>query len=87
MIAYQKEKIESAVCFFASKHKEYTGRNLYQTFLYKYLGLFESEYIKKYGHPPLGLKYLAMDKGPVPQKFMAKGIPIKVPVHISKRPM
>lgn len=72
MIAYQKEKIENAVCFFASKHKEHTGRNLYQTFLYKYLALFEFEYIKKYGRPPLGLKYLAMEKGPVPKEIYRK---------------
>jgi uncharacterized phage-associated protein len=66
MIAYQKEKVENAVCFFASKHKEYTGKNLYQTSLFKYLALFEFEYLKKHGRPPLGLKYLAMEKGPVP---------------------
>ena len=47
MIAYQKEKIENAVCFFASKHKEYTGKNLYQTSLFKYLALFEIEYLKE----------------------------------------
>jgi len=66
MIAYQKEKIDNAICFFALRHKEETGKNLSQTFLYKYLALFEFEYLKKYGHPPLGLKYLAMERGPVP---------------------
>lgn len=72
MIAYQKEKTENAICYFAFRHKEATGKVLPQTFLYKYLALFEFEYLKKYGRPPLGLRYLAMERGPVPIDIYSK---------------
>ena len=66
MIAYQKEKIENAICFFASEHSRRTRKPLAQTFLYKYLAFLDFESVEKTGHPALGLKYLAMSKGPVP---------------------
>lgn len=72
MVPYQKEKTDNAICYFALRHKEATGKNLSQTFLYKYLAFFEFEFLKKYGRPPLGLKYLAMDKGPVPIDIYGK---------------
>jgi hypothetical protein len=72
MIAYQKEKIENAICYFAAKHKEKTGRFLFQTSLYKYLALFEFEFVKKYGQPPIGLTYRAMERGPVPLEIYGK---------------
>lgn len=72
MIAYQKEKIENAICFFAFEHKKATKKPLYQTNLYKYLAFFEFDHIKKYGRPPLGLKYLAMERGPVPIEIYEK---------------
>ena len=46
MGAYQKEKTENAICFFASRHKEKTGKYLFQTSLYKDLALFEIEFLK-----------------------------------------
>jgi hypothetical protein len=72
MIPYQKEKIENAICYFASRHKEKTGKYLFQTSLYKYLSLFEFEFLKKYGQPPIGLTYRAMDWGPVPIEIYGK---------------
>lgn len=66
MITYQKEKIENAICFFAFEHKKKTKRRLSQTFLYKYLALFDFKTLDSTGQPALGLKYMAMDKGPVP---------------------
>lgn len=72
MIAYQKEKTENAICYFASRHKEKTGKYLFQTSLYKYLSLFEFEFLKKYGQPPIGLTYRAMDWGPVPMEIYGK---------------
>jgi hypothetical protein len=66
MIAYQKEKIENAICFFASEHHKATRQPLYQIFLYKYLAFFDFECLKNSGKPSLGLKYLAMERGPVP---------------------
>jgi len=69
MIAYQKEKIENAICFFASEHRKRTKKPLYQIFLYKYLAFLDFESIEETGHPVLGLKYRAMDKGPVPDEI------------------
>lgn len=66
MIPYQREKIENAVCFFATKHRSKTKHPLYQTFLYKYLAFFDFGYLRRYGKPALGLTYRAMKRGPVP---------------------
>lgn len=66
MIAYQKEKIENAICFFASEHSKRTKKPLYQLFLYKYLAFLDFKSIEETGRPVLGLKYMAMDRGPVP---------------------
>jgi uncharacterized phage-associated protein len=72
LIAYQKEKVENAICFFASKHRESTGKPLTQTFLYKYLAFLDFKSLEETGHPALGLKYLAMGKGPVPIEIYSK---------------
>lgn len=72
MIAYQKEKMESTICFFAFKHKERTGRYLFQTSLYKYVALFEFKFLEKFGQPPIGLTYRAMERGPVPLEIYDK---------------
>jgi uncharacterized phage-associated protein len=66
MIAYQKEKIENAICFFAFEHQKATKQPLYQIFLYKYLAFLDFECLRSIGRPSLGLKYLAMERGPVP---------------------
>lgn len=66
MIPYQTQKIENAICFFSSEHKKKTRKFLYQTFLYKYLAFLDFESLKETGRPVLGLKYKAMEKGPVP---------------------
>lgn len=66
MIPYQQEKLENAVCFFAQEHHKKTRHYLCQTFLYKYLALFDFGYLKTYGQPALGLTYRAMQRGPVP---------------------
>jgi uncharacterized phage-associated protein len=66
MIPYQKEKIENAICFFASEHQKKSKKPLYQTFLYKYLAFLDFESLRKTGRPCLGLSYKAMDRGPVP---------------------
>lgn len=72
MIAYQKEKIENAICFFAYKHKKKTKKLLYQTFLYKYLAFLDFKSLEETGQPALGLKYMAMEKGPVPIELYEK---------------
>ena len=72
MIAYQKEKVENAICFFAVEHQKVTKKPLYQIFLYKYLALFDFDCLKAIGRSSLGLKYLAMKRGPVPIEIYSK---------------
>ena len=69
MIPYQHEKLENAVCFFAHEHRKKTRHPLYQTYLYKYLALFDFGYLRKYGNAPLSLTYRAMPMGPVPDEL------------------
>lgn len=66
MIPYQKEKIDNAICFFANEHLTKAKKPLYQTYLYKYLALFDFQHLKEQGIPALDLKYKAMERGPVP---------------------
>jgi len=66
MRAYQKERLHNVICFFAREHLKHTKRNLYQTYLFKYLALFDFELLEETGRAPLDLDYRAMERGPVP---------------------
>ena len=72
MIPYQSEKIENAICFFAKEHQKKARKPLYQTFLYKYLAFLDFVSLREIGKPSLGLRYLAMEKGPVPIEIYDK---------------
>lgn len=85
MIAYQREKIENAICFFASEHKRKTRKPLHQTFLYKYLAFLDFEGIKETGRPVLGLNYKAMKWGPVPEEIYSKKDYYNTPLFIFQR--
>jgi hypothetical protein len=71
MVAYQKERINHAILFFAQEHHRKTHKYLFQTALYKYLAFFEFRYLKRYGEMPLDLEYMAMEHGPVPKEIYA----------------
>jgi len=66
MIAYQQKKISHAINFFASEHYEKTRQHPTQTMLYKYLAFLDFYSLRRHGFPALGLKYRAMEHGPVP---------------------
>lgn len=66
MGAYSKERLDNLVGLIASEFKAGRGKPLSQTYLWKFLALFEFKVLEKVGYPPLGLKYAAMPKGPVP---------------------
>jgi len=72
MIAYQKEKIENAICFFANEHKKHTRYPLFQTMLYKYISYLEFNSIEKTGRPVFDLTYIAWKNGPVPKEIYDK---------------
>ena len=69
MIPYQKEKFDNAVCFFASEHTRRTGRPTYQTYIYKYLALFDFAVLENTGKPALDIDYEAYKRGPVPEIY------------------
>ncbi len=66
MIAYQKEKIDNAICFFAVEFKKRTHKPLSQAILYKLLAFLDFYSVRDTGIPALGLNYCAMEEGPVP---------------------
>ncbi len=66
MAAYQKERIENAICFFAYEHHKRTDKHPYQTYIYKYLSFFEFNVLEGTGESPLSLDFTAMEHGPVP---------------------
>jgi len=66
LIAYKKEKIENAICFFASEYQKRANRHIPQTILYKMLAFFDFNVLKNTGKPSLELEYRAMKNGPVP---------------------
>ncbi|MFW6137805.1 MAG: Panacea domain-containing protein [Spirochaetota bacterium] len=72
MIAYREEKINNAICYFAKAHRKATKKYLSQTFLYKYLAFLEFKSIEELGKPVFGLKYKAMERGPVPIEIYSK---------------
>jgi len=72
MIAYREEKIKNAICYFAAEHAKRTKKPLHQTFLYKYLAFLDFESLSDTGQPVLGLKYKAMERGPVPIEIYNK---------------
>lgn len=67
MILNQKQKIENAIAFFASEYKRARGYWPAQMWIYKLLALLDYRILLATGRPCLGLEYLAMDNGPVPQ--------------------
>lgn len=69
MIAYRKEKRENAICYFATEHKNKTGRFLSQTILYKYLAYLDFISLRDIGRPALEFEYKAMKNGPVPHRL------------------
>jgi uncharacterized phage-associated protein len=77
MVPYQKEKIENAICYFASEHYKATRKPLTQTYLYKYLAFLDFKSLEDIGKPALGLEYIAMERGPVPIKIYGERDKIK----------
>lgn len=67
MILNKKQKIENAIAFFASEYKKARGYWPAQMWIYKLLALLDFRILLATGRPCLGLEYLAMVNGPVPQ--------------------
>lgn len=72
MITYREEKINNAICYFASEHLKRTNRNIRQTLLYKYLAFLDFDSIRERGKPVLELRFSAYNKGPIPPEISTK---------------
>ena len=72
MLAYHKERIENAICYFAAEHKKRAQKAAYQTYIYKYLALFDFQVLKETGKPALDIEYDAYERGPVPKHIYYK---------------
>ncbi len=66
MLKLRKNKLENAIGYFARKHYEKTKKPLTKTLLYKYLAFLDFRSVRETGRPAIGLKYVAMEYGPVP---------------------
>jgi hypothetical protein len=86
MRAYQKERFENAVCFFAQEHRRRTGRRAFQTYIYKYLALFDFLMLEQDGVPAFDIAYDAMENGPVPNFYFDKANTDKYRFHEHKIP-
>ncbi len=80
MIAHREEKLNNAICFFASEHKKNSGTHLTQTYLYKYLAFLDFLSVKEFGVPSFDLCYRAMERGPVPIEIYNKRDNLKTPL-------
>ncbi|MCX7030758.1 MAG: DUF4065 domain-containing protein [Spirochaetes bacterium] len=69
MKAYQQERFENVICFFAREHHKKTHAYPWQTQIYKYLAFFDFELLEETGEAPLDQEYLAMAYGPVPREL------------------
>ncbi len=69
MKAYQKERLENLICFFAKEHYKKTKKYPSQTHIYKYLAFFEFRILERTGEAPLDLNFRAMQWGPVPEEL------------------
>ena len=69
MIAYKTEKLNNAICYFASEVYKRRSQFLPQTLLYKLLSYLDFTSIEKLGVPALELKYRAFKNGPVPEEI------------------
>ncbi len=67
MLAYRKERIENAICYFAQEHKKRARKPTYQAYIYKYLALFDFRVLDETGKPALDIEYDAYERGPVPR--------------------
>ncbi len=72
MVAYRKERVENAICFFAHEYKKRTRKYPTHTYIYKLLAHFDFQRLKNTGQPAFDLEYRAMKNGPVPKEIYNK---------------
>ena len=72
MLAYRKERVENAICYFACEFTRKTRKYPTQTYIYKLLASFDFQRLTKTGQPAFDLEYRAMENGPVPTEIYNK---------------
>ena len=71
MIVHKQQKLENAICYLASEHVKRAQKPAYQTYIYKYLAMFDFQVLQKTGKPALDIEYEAFERGPVPKRLYA----------------
>lgn len=71
LIDYKQQKLDNAICYLASEHVKRAEKPAYQTYVYKYLAMFDFQILQKTGKPALDIEYEAYERGPVPKRLYA----------------
>lgn len=69
MLAFLKKRLPHIIACFSKLHYQKTKRYLTQTQLYKYLAFLDYFAVKEMGRPVTGLRYIALEHGPVPEEL------------------
>jgi len=80
MIAFRKERLEHAICYFANEWKKRTRKYLPSMGLYKLLAFMDFWGVENHGHPVFDLAYVAMKMGPVPKEIYDNRTTIQSPL-------
>lgn len=62
----ESKRLQIAIAYFSKEYYEKTKKFPTQTQVYKFLAFIDFISIRERGRPVFGLRYLAMEKGPVP---------------------
>lgn len=84
MSRFEQDKLDNAICFFAKRHRERTGKPLYQTYLYKYLAFTDFYTLLETGAPAFQIAFEAWDMGPVPPEIYEKRYKLKTSIYSFK---
>ncbi|MEM1672551.1 MAG: DUF4065 domain-containing protein [Archaeoglobaceae archaeon] len=69
MLAFFLKKLPQVIAYFAKSHYQKTKKYLTQAQLYKYLAFLDYFAVKEMGRPVTGLRYIALEQGPVPEEL------------------
>ena len=69
MNTHKRKILNNTIRYIASTFKKESGKNLTQQKLYKLIALYDFQHLKEAGFPALGISYLAMEQGPVPNEI------------------
>jgi hypothetical protein len=72
MASFYELKLKNAILYFAKEHYNHTKTYPTCNEIFRYLAFLEFESVKRSGIPAFGLRYRAMESGPVPEELYEK---------------